>query len=352
MKNRYEVVLKLPVLSLFIGIVLLTFASCNIVRCQDNWEVTSPKEQQMNDTNLSQLDEFINQNLPHLQSLLIARHGKLVFEQYYHGGSKTEMHNMQSITKSITSALVGIALKMNYLKSLDQKIVDFFPEATADPSIDSRVKNITINHLLTMSSGIVEENSGLDKDDNPFKTALQQQLKSDPGTQFNYSSLAAHVFTGILARATGESLYDFADKSLFQPLGIKKVIWYTDKNGMNLGCGSSLWQSQDLLKIGQLYLNKGKWNGIEIIPQEYVKQSGKTKISGDFYGVPVTYGYLWFTDTISDKNVFLARGYGGQYLMVIPDLDMTILCTSDWHQPEYPEHYALVKNYIIPSVIK
>lgn len=337
---------------IFIGVVLLIMISGKIVRCQDNWELSSPKEQQMNSTTLSQLDKYINNNLPHLQSLLIARHGKLVFEQYFHGGSKNEMHNMQSITKSITSALVGIALKNKYLKTTNQKIIDFFPEVTADASIDKRIKNITIYHLLTMSSGIVEGNAGWDKEVSPFKIALQQQLKADPGMQFNYSSLAAHVFAGILFRATKDSLYDFANKNLFQPLGIKHVIWYTDKNGMNLGCGSSLWESRDLLKIGQLYLNKGMWHGIEIIPKTYINQSGKTQISGNFFGTQINYGYMWFTETISGYNVFFAKGYGGQYLMVIPDLDMTILCTSDWHQPEYPEHHAIVKNYIIPSMIK
>jgi CubicO group peptidase (beta-lactamase class C family) len=339
-------------IKIFISVVLLTMISCKIVRCQDNWKISSPKEEQVNSTTLSQLDKYINNNLPHMQCLLIARHGKLVFEQYYHGGSKTEMHNMQSITKSITSALVGIALKKKYLKTTDQRIIDFFPEATADASVDKRIKNITIYHLLTMSSGIVEGNAGWDKDDNPFRTALQQQLKSDPGIQFNYSSLAAHVFTGILFRATKDSLYDFANKNLFQPLDIKNVIWYTDKNGMNLGCGSSLWESRDLLKIGQLYLNKGRWNGIEIIPETYINQSSKTQISGNFFGTQINYGYMWFTETISGYNVFFAKGYGGQYLMVIPDLNMTILCTSDWHQPEYPEHQAIVKDYIIPSVIK
>lgn len=339
--------------SIVIGFTVISLVSCNLLRNQDSWEISAPSEQQMNESVLSQLDKHINDSLPHLQSLLIARHGKLVFEQYYHGGSKNEFHNMQSITKSITSALVGIALKKGYLKSSDQKLVDFFPELT-DSITDGRVKNITLYHLLTMSSGIVEERySKWDKnDDNPFRTALKQQLKSDPGSQFNYSGLASHVFTGILFRATEISLYDFADENLFQPLGIRKVIWYTDKNGMYLGCGSSLWKSRDLLKIGQLYLNKGMWNGIELIPEAYINQSGKTQISGNFFGTIINYGYLWFTDTISDYNVFFAGGYGGQYLMVIPDLAMTILCTSDWKQPGYPEHYVLVKDYIITSVIK
>src|ERR1039457_24756 len=94
---------------IFTGVVLLTLISCKMVRCQDNWAISSPQEQQMNTSVLSQLDKHIIDSLPHLQCLLIARHGKLVFEKYYHGGSENEFHNMQSITKSITSALVGIA---------------------------------------------------------------------------------------------------------------------------------------------------------------------------------------------------------------------------------------------------
>jgi len=334
------------------GIVVLTINYCSSIRCQDEWATSTPKAQQMDSLTLSTLDKHINDTLPHLQSLLIARHGKLVFEQYYHGGSKTEMHNVQSITKSITSALVGIALKKNYLKTLDQKVVDFFPEVANDTSIDMRIKKITLYHLLTMSSGIAEGKPRWDKDDNPIRTTLQQHLQSDPGTQFHYSSPAAHVFSGILFKAIKDSLYDFADKYLFQPLGIKKVIWYKDNTGLLLTCGSSLWESRDLLKIGQLYLNKGTWSGIEIIPEEYINQSVKTHISGDCYGTYVNYGYMWYCETISGYKAFYASGYGGQYLMVIPDLDMVVLCTSDWSQPEFPAHHVIVKDYIIPSMVK
>lgn len=145
---------------------------------------------------------------------------------------------------------------------------------------------------------------------------------------------------------------DFADVNLFRPLRISTVVWYKDKRGMELACGSSLWKAADLLKFGQLYLDKGRWQGVQLIPEWFVGESGKTHLTGDFFGVRISYGYLWFTDTISGYRTYHAKGYGGQYLLVAPDLDLVVLCTSDWRQPEYPEHYALVKDFVVPAIVR
>ena len=288
--------------------------------------------------------------LPHIRSLLIARHGCLIFEEYYNGGSRDEFQNIQSITKSVTSALIGIAIRQGLIR-VDQKVVEFFPEI--ESLQDRRVRAVTIRHLLTMSSGIRRDPPQWDKnDENPARSAITQTLDADPGTKFIYSGYAQHILSAILCRVTQLTVLNFADVNLFRPLGISKVVWYKDKNGLELGCGSSLWRATDILKFGQLYLNKGRWKGTELIPEWYVTESTKTHLAGDFFGTSTHYGFLWFTDVISGHEVYYARGYGGQYLLVVPDLDIVILCTSDWRQPEYPEHYALINDFVIPSVIQ
>jgi len=191
----------------------------------------------MDSATLAKMDAHARAALPHVRSILIARHGRLVFEKYYNGGNSEELQNIQSMTKSVTSALVGIAIKEGRLK-LDQRVLDFFPEINTPR--DPRVRAMTVRHLLTMSSGIREGPPQWDKtDDSPAVSALMQSLDADPGVKFNYSGYASHILATVISRATHKTFWEFADASLFRPLGISKIVWYKDKSGMELGCGSS-----------------------------------------------------------------------------------------------------------------
>lgn len=324
--------------------VLLAFGRAAFA---SDWKTSDPAAQGMDPAGLAKMDAHVRAALPHVRTILIARHGRLVLESYYNGGTADELQNIQSMTKSVTSALVGIAIKQGRL-TLDQKVLDFFPEITSPR--DPRVRAMTVRHLLTMSSGIREGPPQWDKtDDRPAVSALMQSLDAGPGVKFNYSGYASHILATVISRATHKTFWEFADTNLFRPLGISKVVWYKDEGGMELGCGSSLWKATDLLKFGQLYLDEGRWNGVQRIPKSFVEESGKAHLTGDFFGTHISYGYLWFTDTISGHRTYHAAGYGGQYLLVAPDLDLVVLCTSDWRQPEYPEHYALIKDFVIPA---
>lgn len=258
---------------------------------------------------------------------------------------------MQSMTKSLSSALVGIALKKGLIKSLDTRVADYFPEYQ-DVIRDDRMKAITIRHILTMSSGIDEARLSFDKVfANPAQEVLRWRLLYEPGHGFKYSSAAAHLLGGVLRAATGQSVLDFARAELLRPLGTGEVIWYADKSGLQSGGMSGLWRSRDMLKLGELYLRRGRWRGQVIIPAEYVADSVKVQNAGDFYGTHVQYGYMWWMKKIGSHDAFWAAGYGGQYLLVVPDVDMVVLCTSDWKQPEYPEHFAIIGTFILASVL-
>ncbi len=271
-----------------------------------DWKTSQPAEQGMDASLLAKMDAHVRAALPHVRTILIARHGYLVFERYYNGASRDELQNIQSMTKSVTSALVGIASRQGRL-TLDQRVLDFFPEIKSPR--DPRVKAITIRHLLTMSSGIREGPPGWDKnDDHPAVSALSQTLDSDPGAKFNYSGYANHILAAVLVRATHQDFMSYAETSLLRPLGVSKVVWYKDKSGLELGCGSSLWLARDFLRFGQLYLDEGSWQGTRLIPAKYIQESRTTHLSGEFFGAPVTYGLLWFTDTISGHATYHAKG--------------------------------------------
>ena len=339
--------MKLPVLPASALLLLSPVVSAQVPQ---GWPTSPPSRQGLNPDTLSALDRHIRTALPHLRSLLIARHRNLVFETYYGNCSQDELQNMQSMSKSVSSALVGIALKKGLVPSLDKRVADYFPEYWSGIQ-DERMIRITIRQLLTMSSGIDEMRLSFDKVfADPIAEILKQRLLFEPGSGFRYSSPAAHLLGGVLRKATGESVLEFAERELFRPLGMGHAVWYADKTGLQSGGMSGLWRARDLLKLGELYLRRGQWSGRAILSPEYVADSVKVHNSGDFYGRKVRYGYMWWSANIPGHDAFYAAGYGGQYLIVVPDLDLVALCTSDWKQPEYPEHFALVERFILPSI--
>jgi CubicO group peptidase (beta-lactamase class C family) len=203
-----------------------------------------------------------------------------------------------------------------------------------------------------MASGIDETRLSFDKIlTNPIMEILRQRLLYPPGEGFKYSSPAAHLLGGVLRKAIGKPVLEFAEAELFRPLGMGHVEWYADKTGLQSGGLSGLFRSRDVLKFGELYLRRGKWRGTELISPAYIAQSVKVQNTGDFFGEPARYGYMWWITSVAGYEAFYARGYGGQYLMVLPKADLVVLCTSDWKQPEYPRHFALVEQFIVPAIV-
>jgi CubicO group peptidase (beta-lactamase class C family) len=315
-----------------------------------DWPDSSPSSERMDAAKLAEMDAYIRAQLPHVRSLLIARHGSLVFERYYADASRDGLQNLQSMTKSVSSALVGIALKKHLIASLDAMVLDYLPEYR-DAITDPRVEGITIRNLLTMSTGIDEMQLSFDKAlSDPIRDILRQRLIFAPGQGFKYSSPAAHLLGGVLRKATGKAPLEFAESELFGPVGMGHVVWYADRSGLQSGGLSGLFRARDMMKFGQLYLQRGRWTGAELIPTAYVADSVKVQNRGEFYGEPARYGYMWWIATICGEDGFYARGFGGQYLMVLPRFELVILCTSDWRQPEYPQHFALIEKFILPAV--
>ena len=329
-----------------------------------DWKTTPPEAEAMDSTILAQIDYYVSDSFPTLLSVLLVRHGSLVFEhscQGYHAGDSV---NSKSVTKSIISALVGIALREQYLTSLDQRLVEFFPQdipADGDP----RKREITLRHLLTLRSGLswvessAESLPALFASDNWVRHGLSLPLLHAPGEVFTYSTLDAHLLSAVLAQVTGMSTLEFANQYLFGPLGCKATRWASDPQGYQIG-GSELYLTpRDMAKVGYFYLRRGQWEGKQLILEEYLQASTRTQVvPGINVVIPDTYGYLWWVSTVGPYASFYAIGYGGQTIYVIPDQDVVLVTTARWDvDPDLgagPRTFLLAhdlaEQYVLPAL--
>ena len=274
-----------------------------------------------------------------MRSLLIAKDGRLIGEAYFGGASISEAQPTASVTKSITSALVGIALREGLLTSLDQRMIDFFPEA-AGPGLDPRKASITLRQMLQMPSGHPwEERSGhlnaLFSRSNWIPLIGEFPLTSDPGTEYGYSNLTAHLAGIIVARAANASLFDYGQARLFGPLGMTAPWWPADSPGYCWGGGDLYLTPRSVAKLGQLYLDEGTWQGSQVVPPEWVAQSWEAH-SYDVYGREIltnlhglNYGSLWWSAACGRQRVDFAWGHGGQLIVVVRDEGMIVVTTAE-----------------------
>ena len=311
---------------------------------REDWPVSTPEEQGLDSRFVSEM-YFNAAELETLYSLLVVKNGYLVAEDYFDEGSVDQKDRLQSVTKSFTSALVGIALEQDFLSSVDQKMLDFFPEI-ADKITDPRKYQITIRNLLEMRAGYPNE-----EDDQALWDGLLSgyyppliedfPLDSDPGTRFHYSNLSSNWLGIIVDRSCGMNLKAVAEKHLFSPLDVEPGEWGQDAEGHNNGCGDLHLAARDAAKFGLAYLKDGIYEGKQIIPADWVDVSLQTysvneafvKRVGDFRDIG--YGYHWWSASADDYHVNFAWGHGGQLIVLVDELDMVIVTTS---YPFWLEH--------------
>ncbi|MFQ6116616.1 MAG: serine hydrolase domain-containing protein, partial [bacterium] len=326
-----------------------------------NWEVSTPEEQGLDSQILADAFEEAGQR-PFVRSILIVKNGYLVAEQYYRGFDRDDAHNVKSVSKSFLSALVGIALREQYLDSLGQKMLDFFPEYVT-PDLDPRKYNITIRHLLMMRAGIDHERNNYSQiysSDNWIKTTIELPLLFDPGEQFYYNTFQTHLLSAILTKATGMSTLDFANRYLLEPSHISVKDWEQGPQGYYFGGNNMFFTPRDMARFGYLYLKGGVLDGEQIVPADWVVAS-VTDYTGNqdwTWGElrNINYGYLWWLGEMNDYSMQLAIGYGGQFIILIPALNMIIVTTcnsnTDWDTADAQEQSVLelAANHILPAI--
>jgi CubicO group peptidase (beta-lactamase class C family) len=264
-----------------------------------------------------------------INSLIISQHGEIVTEQYYGRMHERRGQNIKSASKSVLSILVGIAIDQGYLEGVDQPIEEFFPEYFSTNE-DSLKASITIEDLLTMRSGLASTSRAnygrWVMSSNWIRYTLDRPLQGTPGVDRIYSTGNTHLLAVILARASDMSLLAFSNRYLFHPMDIRITGWDRDPQGYYFGGNNMAMRPSDMVKIGRLMMDVGIFNGQQIVSSDWVRKSIKP-VTGRVLGVE-NYGYLWFQREAGDYHMSYAFGNGGQYILILPELDSVITITT------------------------
>ncbi|MCL2068531.1 MAG: beta-lactamase family protein [Oscillospiraceae bacterium] len=280
-------------------------------------------------------------------SALTVKNGVIIDEYYKDGYDENDVFRFASCTKSLTSIVIGIAIERGYLSGIDAKLAEFFPQLAGTDK-----ENIAIEHLLGHTSGIYwrESNGPMFREftssENWLEFVFSQRVEAAPGALFQYTTGGSHVLAAILQEATGETAHDFAKQYLFYPLGMESVEWRTDPQGYTDGGNGVSMTARDAAKLGQLYLNGGAWEGEQIISREWVEESTRRR----FTPAPGAgeYHYSWWMRELAGYYVYYALGHGGQYILVVPELDLVTVMTSRVGDLFLPQ--GIFRDYLLPAV--
>lgn len=284
-----------------------------------------------------------------IDSCLVHYRNIVSFEYFRNQKMKERQHKVYSVTKSILSVLIGIAINKGYIEHVNTPITNYFSEFKKD----SPDQKITIKHLLTMTSGLHwPGNNAMIPSKNWVKFILDQPVDAPPGIKMIYSCGSSHLLSAILQKATLLNTEVFAWKHLFKPLGITNYRWNSDAQGVAIGGFGLNMKTVDLLKIGVLYMNKGMWGSNQIVPSHWIDESTSAIFKADETSA---YGYHWRVlinskQQIYEPKIFFASGFKGQYILVVPDYQLVTVFTSNIIDDVYrPVLYF--KKYLLPSVI-
>lgn len=292
------------------------------------------------------------QSCPDSSAINIYNYYHPSYHPYYQG---SRLHSLQSVTKSIAATIMGIAVKDGHIPGLDKKVLDYF-EAYDLSQTDERLKEATLRHLLCMQLGISwNENTApldsnnqvvqMEKSEDWIQYVLQQPMDSQPGEKWVYSSGASHLMSGIIKKATGMDIASYAEQHLFAPLDIDEYHWKTTPKDFQDTEGGLYLTAEDLAKIGQLYLNKGVWDGQQILSEEWIKEATKKHVI-DLYGDggKEGYGYQWWRPG-GEEEIWAAMGFGQQFLVVLPKYEV-IGVLNGWNI------FDIEGEYIFPDFLK
>ena len=375
-KTTYLTILKSSILVLFLRSVLF-LSGCGSRHSREEslmpytWRVSTIEAVGLNPEPIIEAANRIrNQDYKNIHSLLIVRNRTLVYEEYFAGidgrkgfieFDKDTLHDLRSVSKSVTSALIGIAIDRGYIESVDVPIFQFFPEY-ADHRTDEK-NRITLKHLLTMTAGFEWDQSGAHQSepDSPNSEAqmenssdfieyvLSKEISDEPGTRFNYNSGCTILLAGVIKNVSGMHADRFAEKYLFRPLGIDRHDWWRTANGLPQTHAGLLLCPRDMAKIGQLYLDQGRWKDQQIVRASWISESTEPHFKHK------RYGFGWWLDSFSVQGRtlkgYIAQGNGGQFIFVIPDIHLVIVFTGgNYGSSIANQAFKIVNEYVLPAV--
>lgn len=337
------------------------------------FNVVEPIEVGMNKEKLLEMDKVIPSLYKNLNGIIVIRSNKVVLEKYYNGYGVDDTHHVASVTKSFISALIGIAIDKGYIKSIDKKVLEFFPEYTCHPS-QIQKKAITLRDLLTMRAPYMfkmfDPMEKIIRQKDWIQFMLDMLGKNGKIGDFKYSNSSAHILSAIITRTTGISAREFANEHLFKHIGIKEIPdnhhqtfdyeglfgdeltgWAKDHSGNSTGGWGLKLTTRDMARFGLLYLNDGSFNQKQIVPSWWIHQSTEgVHIEKDIGEKFNCYGYLWCVYKKDNLYAYMALGDGGNMICCIPEKEIVVAISSQtMRNPR--NRFELIENYILPSII-
>ena len=298
-------------------------------------------------------------SMPRIRSLLVSHQGELVLEEYFNGQSARRPANVKSVSKSVLSALVGIAIGQGHVAGVDQSILDYFAPQLGDEPEPLKAE-ITVGNLLSMQAGLETTsfyNYGawvLSEDWIGF--ALDQPVLSPPGTRMHYSTGNTHLLSGILTQATGKSTLQYAREVLGAPLGMQIDPWPKDPQGIYFGGNNMEFTPRQMLAFGELYINDGRIGGRQVVPAEWVEQSLTPRVRSR-RNTERQYGYGWWIRDMAGVPTAYAWGYGGQFILLVKDLGLVVVTTSssqpgDTRRQHIRALYDLLEDKVVAPALR
>jgi CubicO group peptidase (beta-lactamase class C family) len=295
------------------------------------------------------------------RSLLVERNGVLVMEEYFGGANEGTFFDVRSVTKTVTSTLIGIALDQGVIPSLDLTVGESLDAVV--PGLQPGVRSISLRQLLTMTSGLpwnelnttVQDYGPWVSSPDPLRWILEKPLEAAPGTRWNYNTGASHVPSAILAERAAQSTRAFAQARLFDPLGERIGDWPLDPRGYPFGGHGIALTGRTLVKLGRLFLDQGSYQGRRIVSAEWVREATRQHAStanATLYGPG--YGYFWWVgaDPRTGRSFYFAAGYGGQFIVNVPSANATIAATTEWNGvADAGPNYSLVLRTIVETIL-
>ncbi len=301
------------------------------------WRRSSPEAQGMSSAVLAEAFDFIRLRQIPIHSLAIVRNGYLVLDAYFWPFRDGQVHDLASVTKSVTATLVGIAIGERKLSGVDQPLLPLFEPPPA-ANVDARKEHVTLAHLLTMTSGFncvgAHERTLFEmmQSSDWVRFMLDLPMREEPGTRYEYCSSGMHLLSAVVARATGTSTLDFARRELFEPLGIVHLAWPLDPQGIAHGWGDLHLEPRDMAKIGYLWLHGGRWEDRQIVPAGFM--SAATAVhSHPGFGPGQEYGYGFWVYPTRNPPIFEGLGRGGQRISVVPGTQLVVVITGGGFEP-------------------
>lgn len=304
------------------------------------WSVAEPADVGVEPQRLRRLASSLDRDYPGVSGILVARHGRIAFERYRNGTTAATKFPIYSITKTVLSMLVGVAVGAGDIANMDSLLGDVLPESVVAAE-DQRVQEVTFRQMMTMTAGWKDEPvSGK----NMLLKAINRRLARDPGERWAYDNGTAHIISAAVARATGFTTREYARQAIFQPLAIAPGKWPTDAEGIHLGSTGLELSVRDLAKLGELYLREGEWEGERLIHRRWIQASTKDWVSTDDprYG----FGYFWWVHRPTKS--YAGFGFGGQVLWVAPAQDVVVAITADPRRE--PRVQELITELVLPAV--